>query len=110
MDNRFEALQVGVLYWADQKGITAPENAPKQFLKVIEEVGELAAAMVRNDKHEQVDAMGDTLVTLIILAEQLGLDPVHCLNTAYQVIKDRTGKTVDGVFIKDDGSQPDYTR
>lgn len=102
MSNRFEALQVSVLYWAEQKGLTAPENAPKQFLKVIEEVGELAAAMARNDKHEQIDAMGDVFVTLIILSEQLGLDPVSCLHTAYQVIHDRTGKTVNGVFIKDD--------
>jgi NTP pyrophosphatase (non-canonical NTP hydrolase) len=102
MNSKFEALQVSVLYWADQKGLLKPENASNQFLKVIEEIGELSAAMARNDKHEQVDAMGDTFVTLIILADQLGLDPVNCLNTAYQVIKDRTGKTVDGIFVKDD--------
>jgi len=101
MNNTFETLKSNVLNWAEHKGITAPENAPKQFLKVIEEVGELAAAMARNDKEEQVDAMGDVLVTLIILSKQLELDPVECLDTAYNVIKDRTGKTVNGVFVKD---------
>jgi NTP pyrophosphatase (non-canonical NTP hydrolase) len=97
----FEELQANVEDWADNKGLLKKENAPKQFLKVIEEVGELAAAVARDDEHETIDAMGDTFVTLIILSAQLGYDPVACLNEAYNVIAKRTGKTVNGVFIKD---------
>ena len=98
----FEELQANVEDWADNKGLLKKENASKQFLKVIEEVGELAAAVARDDKEETIDAMGDTFVTLIILSAQLGYDPVSCLNEAYNVIAKRTGKTVNGVFIKDD--------
>ena len=44
--------------------------------------------------------MGDIFVTLIILCDQLNLDPVECLYKAYEKIKDRKGKTINGVFIK----------
>lgn len=98
----FEELQANVEDWADAKGLLKKENAPKQFLKVIEEVGELAAAVARDDEGEIIDAMGDTLVTLIILSAQLGYDPVACLDVAYNIISKRTGKTINGVFIKDD--------
>lgn len=98
----FEELQANVEDWADAKGLLKKENAPKQFLKVIEEVGELAGAMARKDDNEIIDAIGDTLVTLIILSDQLGFDPVYCLKIAYDSIKIRTGKTVNGVFIKDE--------
>jgi len=102
MDYRFESLQVNVLEWAKDKDLLKPENANQQFLKVIEEVGELASGIAKKDEAETIDAMGDTLVTLIILSEQLGLDPVECLREAYEVIKNRTGKTINGTFIKND--------
>ena len=47
-----------------------------------------------------MDGIGDTFVTLIILSQQLGLDPKECLEMAYNVIKGRSGKTVNGVFVK----------
>lgn len=97
----FEELQANVEDWADAKGLLKKENAPNQFLKVIEEVGELAAAVAREDSDETIDAIGDTFVTLIILSAQLGYDPVVCLGIAYNEIRNRTGRTVDGVFIKD---------
>jgi NTP pyrophosphatase (non-canonical NTP hydrolase) len=85
--------------WSKDKGLdkAAPE---KQFLKVIEEVGEVAAAMARNDRPEIVDGLGDTLVTLIILSQQLGVNLGDALFSAYGVIQGRTGKMVDGVFVK----------
>ena len=55
----------------------------------------------QNDFFELEDAFGDTLVTLIILAAQNGLQLEDCLEYAYNEIKDRTGKTVGGTFIKD---------
>jgi NTP pyrophosphatase (non-canonical NTP hydrolase) len=73
------------------------------MLKVMEEVGELSSAIAKQ-KHmgEVKDAVGDVLVTIIILANQLGVRPIDCLRLAYDEIKDRGGKTVNGVFIKND--------
>ncbi|MEG0123641.1 MazG-like family protein [Enterococcus sp.] len=86
--------------WAVDKGLDSADSF-KQFAKVAEEFGEIAAALARSDKEELRDAIGDTVVTLIILAKQQGMDLEECLQTAYDVIKGRTGKTVDGLFIKD---------
>lgn len=90
-----------VLQWAEERDLLNKDNAPKQFLKVVEEVGEISAALARNNDEELVDAIGDTLVTLIILADQKNMSIEHCLRTAYNEIKDRKGATKDGVFIKD---------
>ena len=68
----------------------------------MEEVGELAHEISRNryDSLETKDAIGDIGVVLIILADILGLDFGDCLEEAYSVIKDRTGHTENGSFIK----------
>lgn len=96
----FEELQEAVLDWADErKLLTADPN--RQFLKVAEELGELASAMAKNKPLDRIDAMGDVLVTLIILSAQLGIKPVSCLEVAYNEIADRKGSTVDGIFIKE---------
>jgi NTP pyrophosphatase (non-canonical NTP hydrolase) len=89
-----------VVLWADEKNLLKPENSLKQFTKVVEEVGEVAAALAREDKEELKDGIGDVIVTLIILAEQQGLTLNECLNAAYNEIKDRTGKTINGAFVK----------
>jgi NTP pyrophosphatase (non-canonical NTP hydrolase) len=102
MNYTFEELSSKVISWANNRDLIRFENANRQFLKVTEEVGELAGAIARKDDREIEDAMGDTLVTLIILSKQLGIDPVECLAVAYAVIANRTGKTVNGVFIKDE--------
>jgi NTP pyrophosphatase (non-canonical NTP hydrolase) len=90
-----------VLEWARPKGLLKPENAPKQFIKLSEEVGELANAILKANKEEQKDALGDIRIVIRILAEQLGFDIDECEESAYQVIKNRTGKTINGTFIKD---------
>lgn len=95
-------LEIKVSNWALLKGILEKENAPKQMLKVMEEVGETAGALLKGNEEELKDGIGDSLVTLIILAKQLGYTPAECLQAAYNQIKDRTGKTVDGVFVKDE--------
>ncbi len=97
----FEHLQHEVLQWGTERNLMKPENANKQFLKVIEEVGELASGVAKNNQEAIVDGMGDVLVTLIILSEQLGIDPVQCLESAYDTISNRKGTTVNGVFIKE---------
>lgn len=86
--------------WSKNKGLDKAESS-KQFLKVTEEVGEVAAALARNDKNALRDGIGDVVVTLIILAQQNDMDLHECLNCAYDEIKGRTGKMVDGVFVKE---------
>ena len=94
-------LEEKIVEWALIRGITDPENAPKQMLKVMEEVGELAGAIAKGNEDATIDAIGDVLVTIIILSYQLELNPWECLETAYDEIKNRKGKTIDGVFIKE---------
>lgn len=86
--------------WSINKGLDQAESS-KQFLKVTEEVGEVAAALARNDKDALRDGIGDVVVTLIILAQQNDMDLYECLNCAYDEIKGRTGKTVNGLFVKE---------
>jgi len=99
----FDKLIDNVKGWADAKDILKSENAPKQLMKVMEELGETAGAIAKNKATDEIqDGIGDTFVTLIILAYQLGLDPTECLEHAWNEIKDRTGNTVNGVFVKDE--------
>lgn len=82
-------------------GIVKPENAKTQFIKVTEELGELAEG-INKDKPEQVkDSLGDVLVTLILLAEDLNLNLLDCLNSAWNEIKDRKGEVKNGSFVKE---------
>ena len=96
----FKELSGSVIDWAKQRELLSPENAKSQYLKFIEESGELARGILKADATETEDAFGDVLVTLIILAEQLGYNLERCLQTAYNEIKSREGKTIDGTFIK----------
>ena len=133
-----------ILGWAKDKNITTEECIPMQKLKLIEEVGEIANAIVKNKKEEQLDGIGDAFVVLTILAKQneeefevvdvfsnfqdteladllamiiyseynvdfgvflelcrkLDLDIVDCVSSAWNEIKDRKGRTENGVFLK----------
>lgn len=94
-------MDAKILEWAKERKILIPDNATKQMLKLTEEIGELAGAIAKNNKTDQIDAIGDIQVVLIILSEQLGINYKEALESAYNVIKNRTGKTINGVFIKD---------
>lgn len=85
--------------WSIDKGIDKA-NPRDQYMKVAEEFGEIGAALSRSDTHELKDAIGDTVITLIILAQQHGWTIEECLKQAYDVIKGRTGKMINGVFVK----------
>lgn len=96
MDNEiFEKVR----NWAQERDI-ADGDAHAQFLKVAEELGEVAAAMARSELNDLVDSLGDITVTLIILAQQHGLRLEDCLESAYKVIRNRDGKLINGVFVK----------
>lgn len=93
--------KVEVLSWAEQKGIFDKSTPMKQGLKTLEEVTELLQAIQNGDIDETKDAYGDILVTIIIGAKMSGLDIEDCLQSAYDIISKRTGKMVNGVFVKD---------
>lgn len=103
----FEKVKELVLEWADDKNLLHSENADTQFGKFIEEVFEFKSEMdldhfvygrVMNENTKL--EMGDIFVTLIILCEDLEIDPVVCLEMAYEKISKRKGKTINGCFVK----------
>ena len=96
MDSLIEKIE----QWSTDRNLDKADSA-KQMLKVMEEVGEVASALAKDDKDELIDGIGDVVVTLIILAEQNGLTLKECLESAYGEIANRKGKTINGIFIKD---------
>ena len=102
-----EELENKVVDWGYDRGILTT-NAPdtfirsKQLLKTEEEVAELADAIASNDREEAIDAVGDILVTLIIQTRLWNTNVYACLDQAYEVISKRTGRMVDGIFVKDE--------
>jgi NTP pyrophosphatase (non-canonical NTP hydrolase) len=70
-------------------------------VKTVEELGELASALLKRDEKKIIDGIGDATVCLIILAKQLDFSFAYCLQEAYTEIKDRKGETKDGTFIKE---------
>lgn len=72
-----------------------------QMCKTVEELGELARAINKGDREKQIDSIGDTVVTLICISKQLGIDFTECVEYAYNEIKDRKGKLINGIFVKE---------
>lgn len=87
--------------WADEKGIYRDGDIKTQFLKLSEEFGELGKAILKNDKEEFIDAIGDCMVVLTNLAALEGLKVEDCVVSAYNVIKDRKGSMKNGTFVKE---------
>lgn len=88
--------------WAEEKGIDKPEYSPQQLNKIVEELGEVAGAYLKGDTDGLAMEVGDYFVTMIIFCHQQGLTPEDCLFMAYKKIKGRSGKTENGVFVKDE--------
>lgn len=101
MNNTLDQLIKNVEQWSINKDLNNG-NSDRQALKFYEEAGEIAAALSRNDKEALKDGIGDTIVTLIILAQQQGWSLEECLQYAYDEIKNRKGKMINGTFIKDE--------
>lgn len=96
----YQELEVKVIEWAAEKGILAKATTIKQAEKTHEEVLELMDAILKEDKPEIIDALGDILVTIIIQAKMQNVKLEDCLETAYNVISKRTGEMVNGQFVK----------
>jgi len=96
-DERFDLIRD----WAATRGLYQQGDPHTQYVKLQEEAGELAKALLKNDQPEIVDAIGDMVVVLTNLAHLQGYDIEHCIDEAYKVIAARTGKMINGTFVKD---------
>ena len=96
-NDRFELIRD----WAKQRGLYDKGDTKTQFCKLMEEAGELGRAVLKNDNEEFVDAIGDMVVVLTNMAHLGGTTIEDCIDSAYKVISKRTGKMVNGTFVKD---------
>ena len=87
--------------WAKEKGIYDKGDSKTQYVKLMEEAGELAKALLKDDKPEIIDAIGDMVVVLTNLAKLENLLIEDCVVSAYNVIKNRKGKMIGGTFVKE---------
>ena len=87
--------------WAATRGLYDEGDSHTQYVKLQEECGELAKALLQDDKPEIIDAIGDIVVVLTNLAHLQGYDIEYCIDEAYKVIANRTGKMINGTFVKD---------
>lgn len=100
MTNTVDQLIKRVEQWSKDKGLDKG-NPDRQALKFYEEAGEVAAALSRGQLEALKDGIGDTVVTLIILAQQHGMTLEECLSLAYNEIAGRKGKMINGTFVKE---------
>ncbi|MBO0373361.1 MazG-like family protein [Staphylococcus hominis] len=100
MNNTLDQLVAQVEAWSVDKNLHNG-NPDRQALKFYEEAGEVASALSRGQMDALKDGIGDTVVTLIILAQQHDMTLQECLQYAYNEIKGRKGKTINGTFIKE---------
>lgn len=92
--------------WAHDRNLIEGSDPKSQFVKLMEEAGELAAAIARGQQDEFEDAIGDMFVVLTIMAAQTGIPIEECIARAWVEIKDRKGRMIDGTFIKEDDLPP----
>lgn len=95
-----QTLIENILGWSKERELNV-QDAKLQTLKLMEEVGELSASLLKDKKDELLDSLGDILVVLIILHQQLGFELEDSLNIAWNEIKDRNGKIIKGSFVKE---------
>lgn len=86
--------------WATERGIYAEGDVKTQYAKLMEEAGELAKAILKEDDIEFVDAIGDCVVVLTNLAHLGGYDIEECIEAAWMQIANRKGKMINGSFVK----------
>jgi NTP pyrophosphatase (non-canonical NTP hydrolase) len=96
-DNQFQHIR----NWAEKRGLYEKGDVKTQYVKLQEEAGELAKAIIKSDHDEFIDAIGDCIVVLTNLAHLGGVKIEDCINSAYDVIAKRTGKMENGTFVKD---------
>lgn len=88
--------------WAHNRGIFLKGSTEVQFAKLIEEVGELAQAILKDDHVAKKDAVGDIVVVLTNLSHMMGYNIEDCIDFAYDQIKNRQGSMINGTFVKNE--------
>ena len=96
LPSRFDLIRT----WASDRGIYDQGNSHTQYVKLMEEAGELAQALLNKDSHEVKDAIGDMVVVLTNLAALEGMTIEDCIDSAYNEIANRTGVMHNGTFVK----------
>lgn len=86
--------------WASDRNLITADPF-KQTLKLGEEFGELCQGLAKGNRDLVIDSIGDMFVVLTILSQQLGVTIEYCAAAAYDEIKDRKGKMINGVFVKE---------
>jgi NTP pyrophosphatase (non-canonical NTP hydrolase) len=93
--------------WAEDRNLIKGSTSANQMLKLVEELGELAGSINKNRREDIADGIGDAVVVLTIIAAMHGLEIERCIDGAYQEIKDRKGKMIDGIFVKEQDLKSD---
>ena len=97
-ENIFELIRM----WADERGLYDKGDPKTQYIKLMEETGEIGRAILKDDTAEIIDGIGDAVVVLTNLAELCGVPIEECIQEAYNVISKRKGKMINGTFVKDE--------
>lgn len=98
----YAEFEMKIVQWGEARGIVQNATAQSQAIKTLEEVTELFDALNKKDIEATKDALGDIVVTLIMVCAVLDVDLVSCLKGAYNEIKDRKGYlTKEGIFVKE---------
>jgi NTP pyrophosphatase (non-canonical NTP hydrolase) len=87
--------------WANERGIYEKGDSKTQLIKLIEEIGELAQSILKENEDEFKDAIGDCVVVLTNLSALRGVNIEECINGSYDVISKRKGKMINGTFVKE---------
>jgi len=87
--------------WAKERGLYDKGDPKTQYIKLMEETGEIGRAILKNDTEQIIDGIGDAVVVLTNLAELVGVPIEECIQEAYNVISKRKGKMINGTFVKD---------
>lgn len=88
--------------WAEDRNLIEGSTPQAQMLKLLEEAGELASGIAKNNRELIVDSVGDVMVVLTILCKQLSINMSECYRIAYLEIKNRKGVMRDGIFVKEE--------
>ena len=98
-DDMFSMFDL-IRFWAKDKGIYDKGDQKTQYVKLMEEAGEVGRAILKSDLPEIKDGIGDMVVVLTNLAELSGLSIEECIESAYDTIAKRKGKMINGTFVK----------
>ena len=97
----FEGVAGAVEQWHHDRNLIEGSTNKDQYIKLIEEIAEIGEGITKSDKNAIMDGIGDALVVLINIAAREGVELTDCLFYAYNEIKDRKGRMVNGVFVKE---------